>query len=141
MNIDSILLSEYATSTPDGRFTIVNAFNRLSGPGPAWGLTEMYITLLIHGHRAEAGSTHRGEIRILNGEREQLRDPLPFEITFSPDDGELAEGMPLRNFFVGRIVGMAFPAPGPYAFEVYIDDIYHAATNLYVRHVPADRGD
>lgn len=34
MNIDTILISEYASSDGFGRLTVVNAFNKLFGTGP-----------------------------------------------------------------------------------------------------------
>jgi hypothetical protein len=134
VNVDSILLSEFAKVEQSGNLTVVSAFNALGGPGPAWGLPLMAISLVIHGHRDEAGTEHRAVIRLINARREQvIPEELSFDFQFREDDGSLEEGMPLRHTAVFMLGGVAFTEPGPYAFEIYIDGTYHAAATLFVR--------
>lgn len=135
MNVDSILLSEYASTYPDGRLTVVNAFNRLSGPGPKWGLPVMYLTLVVHGPLQEAGTEHEGEIKLLNAQRELInKEPMKFMFRFPPNDGNLTPGMPVRSITTVAL-GLQFDAPGPYAFEITIDGYFAAATLLHVTQV------
>ena len=137
MNVDSFLISEYATTT-SGRLTIVNTFNRLRGPGPRWGLPLLYLSSVTHAHITEVGP-HRGEIRLVNAAREQLLPkPHLFDFEFSADMAQ--EGMPLRHQGVYMIAGLAFSAPGPYAFELHIDEVYAAAATLYVLRTDAPPG-
>lgn len=132
MNVDSILISEYAKTT-DGRLTVVNTFNRISGPGPQWGVPMLAVSLVIHGHKAEAGTHHEGEIKLLNKDREEINpQPMTFEFQFK-EESELDPGMPLRSTQTYTVIGISFPEPGPYAFEVYIDETYHASASLFVQ--------
>lgn len=90
MNIDTILLSEYASADSTGRLTVVNAFNRLRGPGPEWGLPIMYLTVVAHGPKREAGHRWDGEIRLIDAQRELVGEkPRPFILGFPEDDGGL----------------------------------------------------
>jgi hypothetical protein len=136
MNIDSILISEYAASDGKGRLTVVNTFNRLEGPGPKWGLPAMYMTLVIHGHRAEAGSRHKGEVRVIDAQRKLVEGPIEFEFPFNADDGSLDDGIPLRAVVTLAMIGVSFGKPGPYAFEVHIDGIWHQSASFVVRKTP-----
>jgi hypothetical protein len=78
VNVDTILTSEYASATPDGRLTVVNAFNQLNGPGPKWGIPILYLTMVAHAPRREAGKEWDGEIRLIDANREPVMDePLP----------------------------------------------------------------
>lgn len=142
MNIDTILISEYASSDGFGRLTVVNAFNKLFGTGPTWGLPIMYLTMVAHGPRREAGREWDGEVRLLNAKRELVnKKSMPFKVTFADiaeDEGE--QGMPLRAVVHMAFAGLQFPAPGAYAFEVYLDGTYAAATTLYVEQTEAKKG-
>lgn len=137
MNVDSILLSEYASVASDGRFTVANAFNRLHGPGPKWGVPIIYVSLVIHGHREEAGTEHELELRLINARREVLMpDPPRGHFTFPAGEGMLREGLPLRTIYVLALIGIVFEEPGPYAVEAYIDGTYHASASMYVERIP-----
>ncbi len=129
MNVDSILISEHASTDATGRLTIVNAFNLISGPGPAWGVPVLAISIVIHGHSAEAGTEHKGEIRLIDSERTVLRS-LEFEFGLG---AITVPGMPIRFIQTLGILGANFDSPGLYAFEVYIDGTYHAAASLVVQ--------
>jgi hypothetical protein len=48
--------------------------------------------------------------------------------------------MPVRHCTVAVIGGLVFSAPGPYAFELYIDDTFAAATMFYVLKLPKPAG-
>lgn len=130
MNVDSILLSEFATVDPLGRLTVVNSFNRLHGPGPTWMIPMMYLSWVVHAHRDEVGN-HQAEIRLLNARRDQLLPKVikaAFEV--NPEGGPA--GLPIRHSTVAVLGGLVFKAPGPYAFELYIDDTFAGATPFYV---------
>ena len=128
MNIDSILIAEYASTDRDGRLTVVNAFNQIAGPGPQWVIPVMAISLVIHGHSEEAETEHKGEIRLINDARELVR-AAPFEFAFPQ---ATVPGLPVKNITTLMTIGQKFPAPGLYAFEVYIDDTYMAAASLVI---------
>ena len=133
MNVDSILLSEHASTDATGRLTVVNAFNSISGPGPVWAVPVLAISIVIHGHSAEAGSEHEGEIRLIDAERTAVKPPMKFEFAFT---ASTVSGIPVRFIQTLSILGATFESPGPYAFEVYIDGTYHAAASLFVQKQP-----
>lgn len=134
MNIDTILISEYASVDQGGKLTVVNAFNKLQGPGPRWGIPLLYVSLVVHGPRREGGKTFPGELRLLNANREEVGGPWPFAVTFP--EATTDEGMPVRSISVILLAGLVFKAPGAYAFEVYVDGAYAAAHTLYVKQIP-----
>ena len=137
MNVDSILISEYASVDSNGRLTVVNVFNKLTGPGPKWGRPFFTISLVIHGHSKEAGTTHEGEIYLLDSERKQgMPEPIPFSFSV-PEQKRATPGMPVRHITVMTIMGATLENPGPYAFEVHIDGIYHASASFFVEKVKA----
>ena len=128
MNIDSILIAEYASTDRDGRLTVVNAFNQITGPGPQWVIPVMGISLVIHGHSEEAETEHKGEVRLINDARELVKS-MRFEFAFSKIT---VPGLPVKHISTLMTIGQNFPAPGLYTFEVYIDDIYMAAASLVI---------
>ncbi|MFO8175515.1 MAG: hypothetical protein R6T96_14605 [Longimicrobiales bacterium] len=136
MNVDSILISEYATVDNVGRLTVVNVFNKINGPGP-WAIPFFSISMVIHGHEKEAQTHHEGEIILLDSERERVKeDPIPFEFTF-PKKSKNTPGMPVRFVVNLMIAGLVFERPGPYAFEVHIDGTYHASASLFIARTEA----
>lgn len=128
MNVDSILIAEYASTDRDGRLTVVNAFNQINGPGPQWVVPVMAISLVIHGHSEEASTEHQGEVRLINDTRKTVRS-MPFQFAF-PE--ATVPGLPVKNISTMMHIGANFPAAGLYAFEVYIDGTYMAAASLVI---------
>lgn len=136
MNVVSLQLSEFATVGSGNRLTVVNIFDRMMGPGPHWGMPLVYLSWVILGHPDEAGQ-HDVEVKLLNAARDSvLPNSLQFPLDLGVDDR--LPGMPLRNQGIYTIGGLLFQAPGPYAFEMYIDDVYAASTMLYV--IKGERG-
>ena len=134
MNVDSLLISEYASADPSGRLTVVNSFNRINGPGPEWLVPVIYLSMVVHAPRDLAGTSHVGEIRLLNSRRQlATAKPAPFDLSFPDDAGQFDDGMPVRCIFTGGFFGLRFKEPGPYAFEVSIDGIFAGAVMLYIR--------
>lgn len=131
MNVDSILLSDFAQVTA-GKLTVVGVFDRVPAEAPPATLLQMAISLVIHGHSAEAGTTHNLEIWLLNQRRERL-NPAAFgqPFKFGPPES-VTPGIPLRVVIVQGVLMPTFEELGPYAFEVYIDGTYHTAAALYV---------
>jgi hypothetical protein len=130
VNVDSILVSDYAQASLDGKLTVVGVFNRVSGAPIT--LPQLSISLVIHGHAAEAGTTHTLEIWLLNERREKLNpEPMRESFTFAGSESILP-GVPLRVISVSTVLMPTFSESGPYAFEVYIDGTYHASASLYV---------
>lgn len=133
MNVDSIQVSEYASRRGGGLLTVVNNFNRLQIPEPPLVMPSMAVSLVIHGSSAEADTSHAGEIHFINEDRESLtEEPARFEFSFPPEE-EMWPGVPARHVHIWNLFQVQFDTPGPYAFEVYIDDTYHAAASFYIQ--------
>jgi hypothetical protein len=131
LNIDSILLSDYAAITDGGKLTVIGVFNRIPVTEAPVKIPLLFVSLVIHAHASEAGSSHRVEIAFLNAKREPLRQPLVEEFTFA-GPGSIRPGIPLRYVTAIGLLLPEFPELGPYAFEVLVDGTYHAAASLYV---------
>jgi hypothetical protein len=131
MNVDAILVSEYATLTDGGHaLTVVRCFTSIATPNLPARLPMMAVSIVIHAHFAERGSEHEYELRLLNQRREQIGGHQGmFRL---PPGGEESKGVPLRHTLVSRFANVVFPEPGPYAFELLIDGTYHAAAAFYV---------
>lgn len=140
MNVDSILLSEYASVDRGGRLTVVNSFNRLNGPGPQWGIPIIYLSLVVSAHEREAKTRHQCEVTLVDAQRNSvLSQDLEFEMEFTNKTPD-APGMPLRHVTAVSLMGIVFQAPGPYAFEVYIDGVFHGAHTLFIKKVDKKDG-
>lgn len=128
MNVDSILISEYAHA-PDGKLTVVGVFNKI-GPGKLpLQLATMAVTIVVHAHHDEAGTVHQGELRLIDETRKVIKSQ-PLEIKFAKEG--IVPGIPLRAVVIALLLGPKFETAGAYAFEVYIDDIYSAAAAFVV---------
>ena len=132
MNVGSILLSEYASRDRDGRLTVVNSFNRITGPGPEWGLPIVYLSLVMHAHREELGE-HEIEVRLIDRSRHEVLQERPKAKLTIRESDPMDDGMPAHSVVVIGMMGLKFHTSGPYAFEVYIDGVFGDAVTLYVR--------
>jgi hypothetical protein len=131
LNIDSILISEYASLSGQNELTVVRVFNQLAARGFPATHEWLAVSLIIHGHRSERNREHTLELRIAGPQPGQSKKV--HEGTFRFMDVEPPPGMPLRHTYVFRMVRVQFPEPGPYAFEVYIDGTYHAASTINIK--------
>lgn len=132
MNVDSILISEYAALTDGGMLTIFRTFNGITSDQAPASIPMMFITLIMHGHSREGGTEHDVELRVVNSRREVIGIASRGSFKFPPS--ETADpGMPLRHTHVAGLFNPSFDEAGPYAFEVYIDGTYHAGAAFYVR--------
>lgn len=129
MNIDSIMLSEYASFVGTTRLTIIGTLNRTTVSSVPVRLPPIYMTLVIEAHQDQAGSEHEVEIRILNQRRERVGKSMKVSFRFK-DEPTLAGMHPRHSLVIA--IATEFPEEGPYAYEVFIDGIYHASTNLYI---------
>jgi hypothetical protein len=129
VNVDSVLISDYATVTA-GKLTVVGCFTRIPADSPPVRLVHLSLSVVIHAHASEAGSTHTIEVRLLNARRELVRQPYKEEFTLASEG--ILPGIPIRHINVTTLLAPLFTEFGPYAFEVYIDGTYHAAAAFYV---------
>jgi hypothetical protein len=127
MNVDSILISDYASMEPSGKLYVSGVFNRIGAHAFPAMHPIMGVSLVIHGHSAEAGTEHEVEVRLLNVNREPIVPPLKSRFQFGEDQ---PGGIPLRQITLHRLLGVVFAEPGVYAFEVFIDGVYHASASL-----------
>lgn len=135
MNVSSIIISDFA-QTENGKLYVIGAFDRIPVTEPPAQLGQMSLSLIIHGHSAEAGSTHSLQIQFLNQRREMMGPPLDGNFAMPPAE-MIVPGIPLRAVLTLTILSPVFPELGAYAFEVYIDGTYHAGAALYVGPPPA----
>lgn len=129
MNVDSILVSDYAT-IQGGKLTVVGVFDRIGPLRLPARIPTMCVSVVIHAHHDEAGTEHEGEIRIVDQHR-KAKQAAKFRFRF-PEKADHLPGLPLRHVYIWTILAAAFEAPGAFAFEVYIDGTYHAATSFAV---------
>lgn len=128
MNVDSILLSEYANVT-QGKLSVIGVFNRIGPAKLPVQLPIMAVSLVIHAHHDEAGSQHEGELRLID-EKRAVITKRPFRFHFTKEN--LVSGIPLRAIHTTIIMAPRFDTAGAYAFEVYIGGTYHASTSFVV---------
>lgn len=131
MNVDAILLSSAASLSQDKQLSVLGVFNSMAAESFPAVLPLMALSLIVHAHHSEGGSTHKLDVKVLNAKREMIAEVIKgAEFTFSDDTP--MPGIPLRHTFVHLMVNVQFVSPGAYAFEVFIDDTYAAATSFYV---------
>lgn len=129
MNVDSILLSEFAAIDSSNKLTVVGVSNLLTAQSLPARLPLICVSLVIHAHPDEGGTQHDGELRLLNQDRDILHQHA---FRFQLKEGPPPPGVPLRHVSVQRFLGLEFEHAGAYSFEVFIDETYHAAVSFYV---------
>lgn len=127
MNVDAILLSEYATLTDGTILSVMKCFNQVVTSGVPVAMPMMCISMMIHAHHSESGSHHVAVVKLMNARRELIHE-FPQEFTLNPRGAAPIPGVPIRQTLVYTLFQPVFNEAGPYAFEVYIDGTYHAAT-------------
>ena len=73
MNVDSILISEFATVDSNMSLTVVRTFNVLEAAGFPVQIPLVSVSAIIHAHLSEAGSEHELRLTLMNSRRETLR--------------------------------------------------------------------
>ena len=139
MNVDAIILSEAAVLTDNGKsLSVLRTLNTLSSPGFPATLPLLALSLMIHAHPSEHGTTHKADIKLLNERREMVGEILQGQ-AFTWAGGErMPKGIPIRHYLVHRMVNVQFEAPGAYAFEVFIDGTYVAGAAFYIAQAEPD---
>ena len=139
MNVDAIILSEAAVLTDDSTsLSVLKTVNTMKSPGFPATLPSLYLSLMIHAHPSEHGTTHEVSIRLLNERRKLVSDILkdrPF--TLAGGEG-MPKGIPIRHYLVHGMINTQFGSPGAYAFEVFIDGTYAAGTAFYIAQAEPD---
>jgi len=131
MNVDSILISEFASVTDGTALTVFRTFNRLEAKGLPARVPMMFVSLIIHGHPSEASKGHEIELRLINSRREVVGAIGKGEFQFGSAVSH-PPGLPLRHVNIHGMVNLEFTEFGPYAFEVYVDGTYHAGAAFVV---------
>ena len=139
MNVDAIILSEAAVLTDGGKsLSVLRTFNTMQTAGFPATLPALTLSLMIHAHPSEHGTTHKVDIKLLN-ERRELVSEIVKDQPFTLAGGEgMPKGIPIRHYLVSGMVNVQFQAPGAYAFEVFIDGTYAAGTAFYIAQVKPD---
>lgn len=130
MNVDSIIVSDYATVSQDGKLTVVGAFNRIGAQSFPALHAILSVSLIIHGHHAEGPpNEHTLTLRLLNERREQIGQAVErsFQFTEHP-----FKALPLRFMVAQRFIPVVFEKPGLYAFEAHINGTYAATASFLV---------
>ena len=131
MNVDSILLADYARVGSDGKLDVVGVFNRIPTDVLPAHLPFLALSLVVHGHSGEGGTSHHIELRLLNGRREPVGAPTTGEFEF-PVASAAYPGLPVRAVKTFLLLHPTFEEYGLYVFEVHINGVYHAAASFYV---------
>ena len=129
MNIDSILICEYATVDAGGSLTVLRTFNGMHASKFPATLPSMAVAIVIEAHESERDAEHHGEIRLLTQER---RVAATWKTTFDFKASHPLPGIPLRHTWIHRLLNVTFSTAGAYAFEVYVDDTYLAGSAFHV---------
>ena len=139
MNVDAIILSEAAVLTDDGKsLSVLRTFNTMKSPGLPATLRSLTLSLMIHAHPSEHGTTHKVDIKLLNERRELVAEVLKdYPFTLAGGEG-MPRGIPIRHYIVHGMVNVQFQGPGAYAFEVFIDGTYAAGTAFYIAQAEGD---
>ncbi len=139
MNVDAIILSEAAVLTDnDKSLSILRTFNTMRSEGFPAVLPSLTLSLMIHAHPSEHGTTHKVDIKLLNERRELVADIVKDQ-EFTLAGGEkMPKGIPIRHYLIQGMLQLQFEAPGAYAFEVFIDGTYAAGTAFHIAQAEPD---
>ncbi|MCX6363020.1 MAG: hypothetical protein NTW58_02395 [Actinobacteria bacterium] len=129
MNVELAVLADYATTTADGKLIIAGVFDMISVASFPAQHPAMYLALRIHGDGADIGA-HALELRLVDPDARGVVPAVTsrFEV---PDPGELSAIA--NSQFVINMANIAFEKPGPYAFDILIDERYELSVSFEVR--------
>lgn len=130
MNVDSILISEYATADSHSSLTVLRTFHVLQATSFPARIGMMTVSAIVHAHLSDAGTEHTLKLVLINEKREQLRTLLDTKFRLGTPNENHPAGVPLRHVIIHRAVNAEFPHAGAYAVELFIDGTYHAAASI-----------
>ena len=130
MNVDSILISQFAVLDQGLALTVVRTFNHLETAQLPARIPLMSISVLIHAHSSECGTSHHFELVLVSAKQGRITTVVEGDFVLSA--ATPLPGMPLRHEMVFNVMHAEFPTDGPYAFELYIDGTYHAAAAFFI---------
>jgi len=131
VNVDSILISEYASLDAAYSLTVVRTFNRIKARSLPARLPLLSVSIIIHAHPSEGGTAHHFELVLVSAKQGRVATIAQGDFHLTSPTGE-TPGLPIRHMMVFNAMQAEFPADGPYAFELFIDGTYHAAAAFYV---------
>lgn len=129
VNVELAVLADYATTTADGKLIIAGVFDMINVASFPARHPVMCLALRIHGDAADLG-THALELRLVDPDARGVVPAVTsqFEV---PDPGEQATTA--NSQFVINMANIAFEKPGPYSFDILIDERYELSVSFEVR--------
>jgi hypothetical protein len=132
VNVDSILIAEYAVVEQGGALTVVRTFNQLNATELPARVAILSVSIIIHAHSSEAGTSHNFELVLMSAKQGRVATVVQDNFVLNAEGHPITPGIPIRHILVFNVMQAEFKEDGPYAFELYIDGTYHAAATFFV---------
>ena len=129
MNVELAVLADYATTTADGKLIIAGVFDMISVATFPAQHPAMYLAIRIRGDAADVG-THALELRLVDPDARGVVPAVTsqFEVSAPGEQTTIANSQ-----FVINMANIAFEKPGPYSFDILIDERYELSVSFEVR--------
>ncbi len=133
MELNHLLIADYANVDREGKLNVMGIFNRIyTNTFPAQH-PEMRVIISLLATPAEAGRTRHLEVKLIDEDGNGL---LEWETDV---DIPQYRGKPIVVNQILKFVGVTFPTPGEYAFNVLVDGDDKGTAPIYVEQRDAPR--
>lgn len=129
MDLQYAFLCEAATVGRDGKLNVLGIFNRIGFSQFPAKMHRIILVIACKGGVEDFG-IHELEVRLMNPDGKNIVDPLKMHIEIEPDGGSAN--------VVGEYNGLDFPNPGPYSFEILLDNQHFTSLELEVAEMQND---
>lgn len=130
MNVLVAVLCDAATDDR-GKLNLLGAFDTILAPAFPTVHPQCAVALRLTFNDSDAGD-HEMNLRFVDADGHDIMPPSPIEVSVEmPDDATFLS----RNFII-HISQLKLRAPGPYSFDVFLDDEPITSVPLLVKHVP-----
>lgn len=123
MELQYAFLCEAATVGRDGKLNVLGIFNRIGFSQFPVKMHRIILVIACKGGVEDFG-IHKLEVRLMNPDGRNIVDPLRMHIEIEPDGGSAN--------VLGEYNGLDFSNPGPYSFEILLDNRHFASLELEV---------
>ena len=131
MRVDLAVLADYATMTQDKKLVIVGVFDTILVPALPASHRSLHLALRVCYGPADSGK-HNLKVRLVDPDG---REVLPtVQADFSADVPSDAEGDGALQIVL-ELGNVQFPATGPHAVDILLDDRYEDTVPLHIKKI------
>lgn len=123
MQLQYSFICEAATVSADGKLNVLGIFNRIGFQEYPGRMHRIVLVISCMGGMQDYGM-HRLDVRLMGPDGMNIVEPLHMHIDIESEGGSAN--------VIGEYNGLDFKEPGPYSFEIQLDDKHFSSLELDV---------